>query len=386
MNDEKNNLGVNNQLPPMGSAVNEISQNNFSNFNNNTVQPASDNNVSVFDLMEQFSGANVNGSQSSTPTNNMQQAPMMPNAVSNDIPVQQIPVNNMQQVPMMPNTVSNDMPVQQIPVNNMQQAPMMPNAVSNDMPVQQIPPTNVGIDNNQTVDLNNSNSPGMDIFSIGKGDSSNGMFVPPIIMQEEVKPEEVDKNGLINSLMNDISSSDEKEEPKSIEPENNTEKIDESKTNKKNKKLNIKMIIIIGAAVLLLLAIALILYFLVFNKSIETKKIICSMDGFDDVNNYETNESITLNFKGNNLSSAEIDHNITFHETPEEQKAALLANFKNEYEGRGKDFSSIEYDTGVEFIVTYEPSDFKSSFGMEDSDMKKDNIILTLKNSGYTCE
>ena len=71
MNNEKNNLGVNSQLPPMGSSTNQPIQNNFnnfSNFNDNVVQPVSNDNVSVFDLMTQFSNVdNSSGVQSQVP-------------------------------------------------------------------------------------------------------------------------------------------------------------------------------------------------------------------------------------------------------------------------------------------------------------------------------
>ena len=136
----------------------------------------------------------------------------------------------------------------------------------------------------------------------------------------------------------------------------------------------------------MLVGLGVILYFMLFNKNLKTSKVTCVNQSYDDKNNYEINENIKLNFKGDKLSEAEIDHYITFHDTSDEQKAALLANFKNEYEGRGKEFSSIEDDKSIEFIVTYEPDNFKNLFGMDDYNMKKDNIVSTLKNNGYTCD
>ena len=77
MNEEKNNIGVNNSLPPMGGVVannNTNSSNinniqdkyglppitNFTNFNDNYTTPTVDSNVSVFDLMNQFETVNTN--------------------------------------------------------------------------------------------------------------------------------------------------------------------------------------------------------------------------------------------------------------------------------------------------------------------------------------
>ena len=276
---------------------------------------------------------------------------------------------------MMPPTMDNGM-ASQMSVNNIPvMAPELPSTIDNNAQLS---------DDNMPVDLSRPDlTKQTDTFSLGNDSNENGMIVPPIIVPEDVVPEEVDKDKLINSLMNDISSSKEdnsNEELNTNNPENNQEITD------KPKKKSHKILLIIIIGIVLLLVIAILLYFLLFNKNLKSSKTTCTIQSFDDVNNYETYESITLNFKGNKLNGAEIDHNITFHEAPEEQKAALLANFKNEYEGRGKDFSSIEYDNGVEFIVTYEPEDFKNSFGMDDNNMNKENIIGSLKNSGYTCD
>lgn len=364
---EKNNLGVNNQLPPMGSTVsNSIPNdpNSFSNFNNNINQNIQNNDVSVFDLMNQFSNLN-NEKVNQMPENNVSQMPNMGQPINN--PVNQIdsPQNNMDDTMQIPRIPQQNGNLVQEELNNN----------TNNMQ---------SIEDNTPVDLSRPDLVQQsDVFSIGKDSDKNGMIVPPIIVPEDVVSEEVDKDKLINSLMNDISS------PKEEEKNNEELSVDNSESNQesvdKPKKKSKKLLLIIIVAAVLLIVIAVLLYFLFFNKNMKSSKSVCSIQSFDDVNNFETVENITLNFKGDKLKSAEIDHNITFHETPEEQKAALLANFRNEYEGRGKEFSSIESDNNVEFIVTYEPEDFKNSFGMDDSNMKKENIISTLKNNGYTC-
>ena len=386
---EKNNLGVNNQLPPMGSTVsNSIPNdpNSFSNFNNNINQNIQNNDVSVFDLMNQFSNLN-NEKVNQMPENNVSQMPNMGQPMNN--PVNQMPENNVSQMPNMGQPINN--PVNQIdsPQNNMDntmQIPRIPQQNGNLVQEELNNNTNnmQSIEDNTPVDLSRPDLVQQsDVFSIGKDSDKNGMIVPPIIVPEDVVSEEVDKDKLINSLMNDISS------PKEEEKNNEELSVDNSESNQesvdKPKKKSKKLLLIIIVAAVLLIVIAVLLYFLFFNKNMKSSKSVCSIQSFDDVNNFETVENITLNFKGDKLKSAEIDHNITFHETPEEQKAALLANFRNEYEGRGKEFSSIESDNNVEFIVTYEPEDFKNSFGMDDSNMKKENIISTLKNNGFTC-
>ena len=345
MNNEKNNLGVNSQLPPMGSSTNQPIQNNFnnfSNFNDNVVQPVSNDNVSVFDLMTQFSNVdNSSGVQSQVP---------------GETQVQQPPLN----IPPL-------MPLEQSQVPSEGQGHQSQNTIT---------------DSNQQINSNN--------------DESNVQFTPPTVSQEQYDNL---KNDIIN---NNIITSDIiiPEEPKKNkvkikeQTQNNDEESkakeqisskDESKVESKNKKINKKLIIIV-LIVLVLVGLGVILYFMLFNKNLKTSKVTCVNQSYDDKNNYETSESITLNFKGDKLSEAEIDHYITFHDTSDEQKAALLANFKNEYEGRGKEFSSIEDDKSIEFIVTYEPDNFKNLFGMDDYNMKKDNIVSTLKNNGYTCD
>ena len=109
MNEEKNNTGVNNSLPPMGSVVANTNSNNsnntnnvqnkyglppianFTNFNDNYSASNTDNNVSVFDLMGQFDAAvpnnnvsetnNINNNQSMNSTSNVPQT-----NVTSDIP------------------------------------------------------------------------------------------------------------------------------------------------------------------------------------------------------------------------------------------------------------------------------------------------------------
>lgn len=393
---EKNNLRVDNQLPPMGSSISDYipnDPNNFSNFNNNINQNVQSNDVSVFDLMNQFSNLN-NESVNQMPVNNIPQMPNMGQSMNNN-PVNQMPVNNAPQMPSMGQSMNNN-PVNQMtsnqfenPQNNMDNTMQIPIILQqNDNSVQEELNNNIdniqSIEDNKPVDLSRSDLVQQsDAFSLGKDSDKNGMIVPPIIVQDDIVPEEVDKDKLINSLMNDISSPQEENNNEELNTDNT--EINQGSVDKSKKKSNKKLLIVIIAIVLLIVG-AVLLYFLVFSKNMKSSRTVCSIKSFDDVNNFETAENITLNFKGDKLTSTEINHNITFHETPEGQKAALLANFRNEYEGRGKDFSSIEYDNGIEFIVTYEPENFKNSFGIDDNNMKKENIIQTLKNSGYTCD
>ena len=311
-------------------------------------------------------------------------------------PVNQMPTNNIPVMPSMGQPMENT-PVNQMSVNETGQSK---NGLKNTMQMSTVFPQNSNtipeeLNNNlNNIQFTEEDKPvdlrrmdliqQSDVSAISQNSDKNGMIVPPIIVPEDVVPEEVDKDKLINSLMNDISSP--KEEENSNEELNNDNSENNQESDDKPKKKSKKKILIIFIVLILLISIALLLYFLVFSKNMKSSKIVCSIQNYDDMNNFENFEYVTLNFKGNKLNSAEIDHNITFHETSDEQKASFLANFRNEYEGRGKDFSSIEYDNGIEFIVTYEPEDFTNSFGMADNNMKKENIIGSLKNSGYTCE
>ena len=209
---EKNNLGVNNQLPPMGSTVsNSIPNdpNSFSNFNNNINQNIQNNDVSVFDLMNQFSNLN-NEKVNQMPENNVSQMPNMGQPMNN--PVNQMPENNAPQMPNMGQPINN--PVNQIdsPQNNMDntmQIPRIPQQNGNLVQEELNNNTNnmQSIEDNTPVDLSRPDLVQQsDVFSIGKDSDKNGMIVPPIIVPEDVVSEEVDKDKLINSLMNDISS------------------------------------------------------------------------------------------------------------------------------------------------------------------------------------
>ena len=137
MNEEKNNIGVNNNinnsLPPMGVAPSNTNSvhdkyglppiSNFTNFNNNYQSPVVDNNTSVFDLMDQFDSVN-NNSYSNQNTEVNSNLSMQDTAANNIIQTE----NNTSFVNEVPN----------IPVVNIQKPQVQNQNISS------IPQVNIG--------------------------------------------------------------------------------------------------------------------------------------------------------------------------------------------------------------------------------------------------
>ena len=151
MNNEKDNIGVNQGLPPMGTGVDSndqgVTNSNYSNFNNQQQNPVDTNNVSVFDLMDQFSKNNqMNGTelyQQSSQLDSQMPVQQIPTQVVEQSPVQTIPTQVVEQTPVqtVPTQVVEQSPVQTVPTQAVEQAPVqtVPTQAVEQAPIQTVP-------------------------------------------------------------------------------------------------------------------------------------------------------------------------------------------------------------------------------------------------------
>ena len=193
MNEEKNNIGINNtggsngnSLPPMGTAqlnTNNVHDkyglppiSNFTNFNVNYEPPKVDNNISVFDLMDQFESVNSgnvppmpkkNTVNSSTITNNV--------GASN---IQTVDTEPLQvQKPSISSIPTTNPSLNQNIINNNTNPVASFNMFSGNNTISNetsIPVINKGLESNTTIPTNNLNN--VNITSQSNEKDSLGIF------------------------------------------------------------------------------------------------------------------------------------------------------------------------------------------------------------------
>lgn len=197
----------------------------------------------------------------------------------------------------------------------------------------------------------------------------------PIINDQQ----EENMNNYIN-VLNDITG-EENDQNKIIE-NNIINDIKNKKPKKKNKRK--KKIILIIIIVFLLIALsvgAVFAYFLFF----KTDKLVCEYQDYSS-DQFLTSETMTMNFKGRQLSDASYIENVTFTESAQAQKDEYLEELKNQFAGTDYNVSYSETDFGFQLSMNFTKENLENWIGEKINNATKDNLQSEMESSGYTCK
>ena len=373
---EKDNMGMNQELPPMGSNVdnpnNGLANDNYSNFNNQQINSMDANNVSVFDLMDQFSKSNQESGIGlnqglAVQTEQMPPVQTMPTQIEDVPPVQTIPTQ-MAEVP----------PVQTIPTQMEDVPPVqtMPTQMEDVPPVQTIPTQMDDVPPVQTIPTQMEDVPLSD--SRQENDLSNQLMGASLQEEQIGEPvqNDVEKNQ-DSDLLGDISSQPE-EMPNNASINNSTNA--KQNNGKKNSK---KLLFIVGFVCLLLIVLGVVATIIVLNST-RKSELVCTKEEIK--NEFMLYETDTLSFKGNKFQSVSFQQEVAFYSDYLDMKSSVLEDSKNQFTGTGVAIQTEETETGFNIITVLNKDQFSSMQGINKSNYSKDSIKKIMTDKGYTCE
>ena len=191
----------------------------------------------------------------------------------------------------------------------------------------------------------------------------------------------IENNDSNNNLETNVDSDNKINDKKEnlVDNANNTFADAKVKTKKKGHKLLFITLLVFTIVVVSLVGV--LSYFMF----VKTDKLVCGLQDYSN-DNFILDETMAIRFKGNKMTKANLKQTLTYTDDHLDEKASLLEELKNQYQGLGFNVKFVDDEYGFEISMDFTKSELESWFGTKLKNSSKTQLKKDLRASGYTCK
>lgn len=191
----------------------------------------------------------------------------------------------------------------------------------------------------------------------------------------------IENNDSNNNLKTNVDSENKINDKKENLVDNVNNTFADAKVKPKKKGHKLLFITLLVFTIVVVSLVGVLSYFMF----VKTDKLVCGLQDYSN-DNFILDETMAIRFKGNKMTKANLKQTLTYTDDHLDEKASLLEELKNQYQGLGFNVKFVDDEYGFEISMDFTKSELESWFGTKLKNSSKTQLKKDLRASGYTCK
>ena len=191
----------------------------------------------------------------------------------------------------------------------------------------------------------------------------------------------IENNDSNNNLETNVDSDNKINDKKENLVDNANNTFADAKVKPKKKGHKLLFITLLVFTIVVVSLVGVLSYFMF----VKTDKLVCGLQDYSN-DNFILDETMAIRFKGNKMTKANLKQTLTYTDDHLDEKASLLEELKNQYQGLGFNVKFVDDEYGFEISMDFTKSELESWFGTKLKNSSKTQLKKDLRASGYTCK